>query len=77
MSFSAQDSLSQTLTESLNANPSTSNCAALTAVAVNEPHKFPSLKDAFPSLFEKKEQHDWWLIKQRVENWGKTRSSAF
>ncbi|MDR2572148.1 MAG: hypothetical protein LBD23_17875 [Oscillospiraceae bacterium] len=34
------------------------NGAALTGVAVNDPKKFPKLEDAFPSLFERKEQQD-------------------
>ena len=33
--------------------------ASLTAVGVNNPKRFPSLEEAFPSLFEKKEQQDW------------------
>ena len=43
------------------------NGAALAGVAVNDPRKFPKLEDAFPGLFEKKEQQDWRIIKQRVE----------
>jgi len=50
------------------------NGAALTGVAVNDPRKFPRLEDAFPSLFEKKEQQDWWVMKQRVEDWAKRKS---
>ena len=45
--------------------------AALTGVAVNDPRKFPKLEDAFPSLFEKKEQQDWWVMKQRMEDFAK------
>jgi len=33
-------------------------------------HVSPS-EDAFPSLFEKKEQQDWWIMKERVGNWSK------
>ena len=43
------------------------NGAALMAVAVNEPKKFPKLEDAFPSLFEKKGQQDWRVMKERME----------
>lgn len=45
------------------------NNAALTVVGFNDPKKFPSLEDAFPSLFEKKQQQDWWVMKQRVEDY--------
>ena len=47
--------------------------AALTGVAVNDPRRFPALEEAFPSLFEKKEQQDWWVMKQRVEEYGKAK----
>ena len=47
------------------------NCAALTGVAVNDPKKFPAIEEAFPSLFEKKTQQDWWVMKQRVEDFAK------
>ena len=47
------------------------NGAALTGIAVNNPKSFPKIEDAFPSLFEKKEQQDWWIMKQRVEDWAK------
>jgi hypothetical protein len=43
------------------------NGAALTGVAVNDPKRFPKLEDAFPSLFERKEQQDWRIMKERVE----------
>lgn len=43
------------------------NCVALSGVAVNDPKKFPTLEEAFPTLFERKEQQDWWVIKERVE----------
>ena len=49
------------------------NGAALTGVAVNDPRRFPALEEAFPSLFEKKEQQDWWVMKQRVEEYGKAK----
>lgn len=49
------------------------NGAALTGVAINDPKKFPKLEDAFPSFFEKKEQQDWWVMKQRVENYAKAK----
>ena len=47
------------------------NCAALSGVAINDPRKFPSLEEAFPTLFEKKEQQDWRVIKERVEKFAK------
>lgn len=47
------------------------NCAALSGVAINDPKKFPSLEEAFPTLFEKKEQQDWWVMKERVEKFAK------
>ena len=47
------------------------NGAALTGVAVNDPRKFPKLEDAFPSLFEQKEQQDWRVMKQRVADYAK------
>ena len=45
------------------------NGAALTGVAINNPRKFPKIEDAFPSLFEQKEQQDWRVMKERVENY--------
>jgi len=45
------------------------NGAALTGVAINDPKKFPKIEDAFPSLFEKKEQQDWKLMKARIDAW--------
>lgn len=45
------------------------NGAALTGIAVNDPHKFPKLGDAFPSLFERNEQQDWRVMKQRMEDY--------
>ena len=51
------------------------NCAALSGVAINDPRKFPSLEEAFPTLFEKKEQQDWWVMKERVEKFRKTNKS--
>lgn len=47
------------------------NCAALSGVAINDPRKFPSFEEAFPTLFEKKEQQDWRVIKERVEKFAK------
>jgi len=51
------------------------NSAALTAVAINEPKKFPKLEDAFPSLFEKKGQQDWRLMKERMESFAKAKKT--
>lgn len=47
------------------------NGAALFSVAVNDPKKFPKIEDAFPSLFEKKHQQDWWIMKERMEEFAK------
>ena len=49
------------------------NGAALTGVAINEPQKFPRLEDAFPSLFERREQQDWRLMKARMEAFAEAR----
>jgi len=51
------------------------NGAALTGVAINDPKKFPKIEDAFPSLFEKKEQQDWWVMKERMESFAKAKKS--
>ena len=45
--------------------------AYLTAVGVNAPKKFPSIEEAFPTLFEEKEQQSWWVMKERVEQYSK------
>jgi hypothetical protein len=47
------------------------NGAALIGVAVNDPKKFPRPEDAFPNLFERKEQQDWWVMKERMEGFRK------
>lgn len=47
------------------------NGAALTGVAVNDPKRFPAIEEAFPSLFEKKMQQDWWITKDRIEAYAK------
>ena len=52
------------------------NGAALTGVAINDPKRFPRLEDAFPSLFEKKDQQDWWVMKERMENYAKARKGV-
>ncbi len=52
------------------------NCAALTGVAMNDPKKFPALEEAFPTLFEKKEQQDWWIMKQRIEDFAKAKNKG-
>ena len=49
------------------------NGAALTSVAVNDPKKFPKLEDAFPNLFERKEQQDWRVMKARIEAFAKAK----
>lgn len=51
------------------------NGAALTGVAVNEPKRFPRLEDAFPSLFERKEQQDWRLMRERMEEYAKMKKA--
>ena len=51
------------------------NGAALTGVAVNDPKKFPKLEDAFPSLFERKDQQDWRVMKERIEAFAKSKKS--
>ena len=50
------------------------NQASLTAIAINAPKKFPKIEDAFPTLFERKEQQDWWVMKQRVEEFARVKS---
>ncbi len=50
------------------------NGAALMGVAVNDPKKIPAIEEAFPSLFAKKEQQDWWVMKERVEEFAKTKN---
>jgi len=52
------------------------NGAALFSVAVNDPKKFPKLEDAFPTLFEKREQQEWWLMKERMEEFAKGKSGV-
>lgn len=47
------------------------NCAALSGVAINDPKKFPSLEEAFPTLFQQKDQQDWWVMKEHVEKFAK------
>jgi len=49
------------------------NGAALTGIAINEPKKFPRLEDAFPGLFEKKNQQDWRMMKARMETFAEAR----
>ena len=51
------------------------NGAALTGIAINDPKKFPKIEDAFPSLFERKEQQDWWVMKQRMEDFAKAKQA--
>ena len=51
------------------------NNAALTGVAINDPKRFPRLEDAFPSLFEHKEQQDWRVMKERMENYAKAKKA--
>ena len=50
--------------------------AALTGVAINNPKKFPLVEDAFPGLFEKKNQQDWRLMKERMEGFAKAKRAT-
>ena len=52
------------------------NGASLAAIGFNDPKKFPTLEEAFPSLFESKKQQDWWVMKQRVEDWAKAKKGS-
>lgn len=47
--------------------------ASLTAVGFNNPKQFPSIEQAFPNLFEREEQQDWRIMKQRVEAFAKAK----
>ena len=47
------------------------NTAALTGVAMNDPKKFPPLEEAYPTLFEQKEQQDWRRMKERIEKFAR------
>jgi len=49
------------------------NGAALMAVAVKDPKKFPKIEDAFPNLFEPKGQQDWRIMKERMEEFAKAK----
>ena len=52
------------------------NCAALIGVAINNPQKFPTLEEAFPTLFETTIQQDWWIMKERVEKFAAKKGSS-
>ena len=41
--------------------------AALVGVAMNDPKHYPTRDEAFPSLFNKENQQEWWVMKQRLE----------
>ena len=43
--------------------------AYLTAIGYNNPKRFPSIEEAFPTLFEQKEQQDWRIMKERIEQY--------
>ena len=49
--------------------------ASLTAVGINNPKQFPTLEEAFPSIFEKQEQQNWWITKQRIEAFSKVKKA--
>jgi len=42
------------------------NCAILIGIAVNDPRKLPQIEDAFPNLFERREQQVWRVMKERI-----------
>lgn len=48
--------------------------ASLTAVGFNNPKQFPSIEQAFPNLFEREEQQDWRIMKQRVAAFTKAKN---
>lgn len=48
--------------------------ASLTAVGFNNPKQFPSIEQAFPNLFEREEQQDCRLMKQRVTAFTKAKN---
>lgn len=51
-------------------------CAALTAIGVNNPKKFPPISEAFPGLFEEKSDvQDWRVMKQRVEDFSRRKGA--
>ena len=47
--------------------------ASLTAVGFNNPKQFPSIEQAFPNLFEKEEQQNWVVMKERIEAFAKAK----
>ena len=51
------------------------NGAALTGIAVNNAKNFPKLEDAFPALFERKEQQDWRVMKERIEAFARAKKN--
>jgi len=53
------------------------NNAALIGVAVNDPKRFPKLEQAFPSLFEKKNQQDWRVMKARMESFARAKNAGY
>ena len=55
------------------------NHAALSSVAVNDPKKFPTLQNAFPSLFKQTEtsKQDWRLMKERMEEYAKAKRANY
>ncbi len=48
--------------------------ASLCAVGFNNPKQFPSIEQAFPNLFEKEEQQNWVVMKERVEAFSKAKN---
>ncbi len=50
--------------------------ASLTTIGFNNPKQFPSIEQAFPNLFEKEEQQNWVLMKERVEAFAKAKKNT-
>ena len=49
--------------------------AALVAVGITDPKRFPAIETAFPGLFEEKPPapQDWKIIKERIEDYAARR----
>ncbi len=50
--------------------------ASLTAVGFNNPKQFPSIEQAFPNLFEREEQQNWVIMKERIETFAKAKKTT-
>ena len=51
--------------------------ASLAAVGFNNPKQFPSIEQAFPNLFECKEQQNWVVMKERIEAYAKAKKECW